>query len=141
MTIVHFYEKPGCLNNAKQKQVLSAAGHLLIVYDLLNQPWATDRARLRSFFGNLPVCEWFNRSAPAIKNGSVIPESLNERQAIELMINDPLLIRRPLLEVDGRRQAGFDPQTIEAWLGLSAGKLQDDLETCPKQHKQQACQS
>lgn len=140
MTSVHFYEKPGCLNNAKQKQVLSAAGHLLIVHDLLNEPWAKDRARLRSFFGVLPVCEWFNRSAPAIKNGHIKPETLNERQAIELMINDPLLIRRPLLEVDGRRQAGFDPQTIEAWLGLSADNLRDDLETCPKQHKQQACQ-
>ncbi len=140
MAIVHFYEKPGCLNNAKQKKLLSTAGHLLIVHDLLSEPWAADRARLRSFFGNLPVCDWFNRSAPAIKNGSVIPESLNERQAIELMINDPLLIRRPLLEVDGRRQAGFDPQTIEAWLGLSADNLRDDLESCAKQHKQQACQ-
>lgn len=140
MAIVHFYEKPGCLNNAKQKQVLSAAGHMLLVHDLLTEPWAADRTRLRSFFGNLPVCDWFNRSAPAIKNGHIRPESLNERQAIELMIADPLLIRRPLLEVDGRRQAGFDPQTIEVWLGLSADNLQDDLETCPKQHKQQACQ-
>ena len=140
MAIVHFYEKPGCLNNTKQKKLLSAAGHLLIVHDLLTEPWAIDKARLRSFFGNLPVCDWFNRSAPAIKNGHVIPESIKESQAIELMVADPLLIRRPLLEVEGRRRVGFDPQTIESWLGLDSEHLSENLETCPKQHTKQACQ-
>ena len=137
MATVHFYEKPGCLNNAKQKRLLAEAGHLLVVHDLLQQAWHEDRARLRSFFGTLPVADWFNRAAPAVKNGMVVPERVDERQAIELMVVDPLLIRRPLLEVDGRRRAGFDPETIEAWLAVDVGR--DDLETCPKQHRQQAC--
>jgi nitrogenase-associated protein len=137
MATVHFYEKPGCLNNAKQKQLLAAAGHLLIVRNLLQQPWQTDKAKLRSFFGDAPVVDWFNRAAPAVKNGEVNPETLNERQAIDLMVNDPQLIRRPLLEVDGRRQAGFDAERIEAWLAVELNDA--DLETCPKQRKQQAC--
>ncbi len=139
MAIVHFYEKPGCLNNARQKRLLSEAGHTLIVHDLLQQSWANDRAKLRSFFGDLPVKEWFNRSAPSIKNGEINPEMLNEREAIELMIGNPLLIRRPLLEVDGRRRAGFEMETITAWLDLAAEPSQADLETCPKQHGHQAC--
>lgn len=138
MSTIHFYEKPGCLNNAKQKQLLAAAGHMLIVHDVLQEPWANDRARLRSFFGELPVSDWFNRAAPAVKNGDVVPELLNERQAIELMASDPLLIRRPLLEVDGRRRAGFDPDTIASWLTVT---MDNDLETCPKQHHKQACDS
>lgn len=139
MAIVHFYEKPGCFNNARQKQWLVKAGHLLIVHDLLKFPWAENRSRLRSFFGDLPVAEWFNRSAPAIKNGDIKPALISERQAIDLMICDPLLIRRPLLEVDGRCRAGFDTDTIDAWLGLQAGMEDGDLETCRKQHKQRAC--
>lgn len=133
MSIIHFYEKPGCINNARQKQLLTGAGHTLIVYDLLQQPWAEDRAKLRSFFGDMPVAGWFNRSAPAIKNGVIDPETVSERQAIELMVADPLLIRRPLLEADGRRRAGFDSEQIEAWLGLAVDASTADLETCPKQ--------
>ena len=137
MATVHFYEKPGCLNNTKQKRLLAEAGHVLIVHDLLRQPWAEDRDKLRSFLGAMPVADWFNRAAPAVKSGQVVPELLDETQAIELMIADPLLIRRPLLEVDGRRRAGFDPETIAAWLAVSTGG--DDLETCPKQHQHTAC--
>ncbi len=141
MAIVEFYEKPGCLNNAKQKQLLTAAGHMLIVHDLLQHPWANDRAKLRSFFGNLPVREWFNSSAPPIKNGEIHPEMLNEREVIELMISNPLLIRRPLIEVDGQRRAGFDMEMITDWLGLQAVPSQPDRETCPKQHGHQTCRS
>lgn len=137
MATVHFYEKPGCINNSKQKRLLAEAGHLLIVHDLLRQPWVEDRVKLRSFFGAMPVADWFNRAAPAVKSGQVVPELLDERQAIELMVADPLLIRRPLLEVEGRRRAGFDPETIVAWLAVSAGG--DDLEACPKQHQHKAC--
>lgn len=139
MATVHFYEKPGCFNNSRQKQLLLQAGHLLVVHDLLRFPWMENRMRLRSFFGDLPVADWFNRSAPAIKNGDVNPELITEWQAIELMVADPLLIRRPLMEVDGRKRAGFDPDTIDAWLGLAETVSGEDLETCPKQHKQQAC--
>jgi arsenate reductase-like glutaredoxin family protein len=41
-----------------------------------------------------------------------VPERLNEQQAIALMIAQPLLIRRPLIEVDGYRQVGFDAEKI-----------------------------
>lgn len=141
MAIVHFYEKPGCINNSRQKQMLAAAGHQLVVYDLLQFPWGRHKDQLRDFFADLPVAEWFNRSAPAVKNGTVIPEQASEQQALDWMVADPLLIRRPLMEADGKRRAGFDPVAVDAWLGLAeqdAGKA-DDLETCPKTQHQQAC--
>ena len=139
MATIHFYEKPGCLNNTRQKQLLRDAGHLLVVYDLLQQNWAEEPAKLRSFFADLPVADWFNRSAPAIKSGAINPEAATAEQAIALMVATPLLIRRPLIEVNGRRQAGFDPDSIEAWLGLPANPHGPDLETCPKQQDKQGC--
>jgi len=140
MATIQFYEKPGCINNTRQKNLLSKAGHLLIIYDLLQHPWAENPEHLRSFFGDKPVADWFNRSAPAVKNGEVIPEKLDEQQAIALMVANPLLIRRPLIEVEGRRCSGFDPNEIEAWLTPNNGKHIPDMETCPSQIKQQACQ-
>jgi nitrogenase-associated protein len=132
MATIHFYEKPGCINNTRQKNLLSKAGHLLVVHNLLQQAWAEQPEKLRSFFADMPVADWFNRSAPAIKNGEIIPETINAQQAIDLMIATPLLIRRPLLEVNGQRMAGFDLAILESKLGLAMQNPNTpDLETCP----------
>jgi len=117
MTRVVFWEKPGCAGNAKQQALLRASGHELEIRDLLAEPWSADR--LRRFFGDRPVAEWFNRQAPCIKSGALRPETLTDSEALAAMIAEPLLIRRPLLEALGRREVGFDPPTIAAWIGLS----------------------
>ena len=116
MAHIIFWEKPGCAGNARQKALLLASGHTLEVRNLLAEPWEAEQ--LRSFFPGRPVAEWFNRSSPRIKSGELIPEALNENQALALMLADPLLIRRPLMEADGRREAGFEPERVSAWIGL-----------------------
>lgn len=136
MAIIIFYEKPGCANNTRQKALLAAAGHTVLAKNLLTEPWT--REHLLQFFGNRPVSEWFNRAAPRIKSGEVIPEELDADTALAMMRAEPLLIRRPLMEVDGRREAGFDVATIDAWLGLSK-KPEDDLENCAKGHEAKPC--
>ena len=131
MAIVEFYAKPGCINNARQKKLLQDAGHEVIEHNLVAEPW--DAGRLKRFFGDTPITEWFNPSAKAMKMGLVYPECLTEAQALRLLAADPMLIRRPLLQVGERCQAGFDPVRINAWIGLDAqGATQGELETCPK---------
>jgi hypothetical protein len=34
------------------------------------------------------------------------------------LVADPILIRRPLLQVEDRREAGFDQALVDAWIGL-----------------------
>ncbi len=132
MVRVIFYEKPGCINNTKQKTLLQKAGHEVIAYNLLTTPWTV--ASLRPFFGDRPVTEWFNRTAPLVKSGEVVPENLNEKTALELMIKYPLLIRRPLIQVGDIYQVGFDRAKIDAWIGLTPSPVLEDLETCPRTH-------
>lgn len=140
MTIVHFYEKPGCLTNAKQKKWLVSAGLTLIVHDLLQEPWKENRQKLRGFFGTMPIQDWFNTSAPDIKNGVVKPDHLDERQAIELMINQPLLIRRPLIEIENKLYAGFDCDRLNAIHDLSIKILDTgNMESCSKLMHREAC--
>ena len=55
MATVIFYEKPGCLSNARQKALLGAHGHRLHVRDLLAEAWTPER--LRPFFGERPVAD------------------------------------------------------------------------------------
>lgn len=116
MSHIVFWEKPGCAGNARQKALLLASGHTLDVRNLLAEPW--DAARLRDFLASRPVSEWFNMSSPRVKSGDVNPEALTEDEALTLMLADPLLIRRPLMEADGRREAGFDTVRVAAWMGL-----------------------
>lgn len=129
MTRVVFYEKPGCANNARQKTRLRELGHEVVARDLLQEPWTADR--LEGFFRNRAVHEWFNPSAPRIKSGEVAPDRLDAAQALELMIDDPLLIRRPLLESELGVSAGFDPDALSGVLGV---RIETDIElkTCPQ---------
>jgi len=137
MATVFFYEKPGCINNTRQKKLLAAAGHQVIAKNLLTESWQPER--LRAFFGDLAVRDWFNYSAPAIKHGEIDPDHLTEQQAIELMLETPLLIRRPLMQVGDRLMAGFDQQAVDAWIGLTEIETTTDLESCPRTLAQASC--
>jgi nitrogenase-associated protein len=129
MAQVTFWGKPGCAGNARQIALLRASGHALEVRDLRAEPW-TD-ARLRPFFGRTPVAAWFNQSAAKVKHGEIQPATLNEAAALALLQAEPLLIRRPLLECNGTRIAGFDPAVIAAWIGL-ANSPTHVTEACPR---------
>ncbi len=127
MSTVVFYEKPGCRNNTRQKQILIDAGHQVIAHDLLREPWTAER--LLAFFGDRPVAEWFNRAAPRVKSGDVMPETLDAANALGMMLADPLLIRRPLIDVEGRRMVGFETERLAGLLGPVADA---GSEACPR---------
>jgi nitrogenase-associated protein len=127
MAEVIFYEKAGCAGNARQKALLRASGHQLVVRDLRELFWSN--VRLLEFLADLPVAQWFNPAAPAIKSGILVPHQLDELSALALLRHNPLLIRRPLLQVGEERRVGFDGATIDAWIGLRAIPA-GDLEAC-----------
>ena len=130
MAELAFYEKSGCINNRKQQEILRQLGHVLHVHDLLSTPWSPER--LRPFFADKPITQWFNSTAPRVKAGEVTPETLDETTALALMVQDPLLIRRPLIACDAGQCSGFDDNPVLQALGVydtPAG-----IETCPKAH-------
>jgi nitrogenase-associated protein len=140
MATILFYEKPGCKNNTKQKRLLQTAGHQLEIKNLLTEAWTVEK--LRPFFGSLPVVEWFNKTAPQIQSGEINPVELEEDTALQLMISDPLLIRRPLMKVGTDYRVGFEQEQVNHWIGLDVNSSpSQDLETCPKTHQQQPCSS
>lgn len=108
--LVVFYEKPFCAANAKQKQILRQSGCTLIERNLLEH--GLDKETLRAFMGDKQVSDWFNPAAPAIKNGEIDPENLNEVQALDLLMGNPILIRRPLMIIGAEKLCGFDAQKV-----------------------------
>jgi len=119
MKLVLFYEKPGCTTNARQKKLLYAAGCMLIEQNLLELNMGPDE--LRSYLEARPVADWFNPNAPAVQSGEIDPAAYTESDALMLLLENPILIRRPLISVNGHRMCGFDQAKIEALLKVSLG--------------------
>lgn len=129
MAVVTFYEKPGCKGNLRQKTLLAAAGHTVQAKSLKSEPWTAEQ--LTAFLGKLPIGNWFNQSAPAIKSGEIVPENLSFEHALRLLLDNPLLIRRPLMQVGEQRMVGFDVAAVDAWIGLNNVELPaGNIEAC-----------
>lgn len=135
LAIVLFYEKPGCGTNARQKRMLEAAGHTVIAVSLLDEPWTA--GRLLSFFGDTPVASWFNAAAPRVKSGEIDPQKIDATSALSLLVRDRLLIRRPLIEVDGQRCAGFDREPVTSLLAGLA--MEGPVEGCSRPEASTPC--
>jgi nitrogenase-associated protein len=146
MKTIVFYEKTGCIGNRQQKDFLRSWLHdnkfhndyTLEVRDLLATPWSADELRL--FFGDKPVKQWFNQSAPRVTSGEINIDCLNEQQAITLMLADPILICRPLLQLDTKKQSGFVDGPVLASLNIFLTP-EEDLQSCPMADLQPVCGS
>lgn len=114
---VTLWWKPGCATNTKQIRLLEQAGFAVDVRDLLTEPWTPER--LAPFFAGKPVAEWFNPAAPAVKSGEVVPAAFAAGAALARLVAQPLLIRRPLLQVGEAVKSGFDT----AWLAAQGVAL------------------
>jgi nitrogenase-associated protein len=124
-----FYEKPGCVSNARQRALLAGLGHRLEVRDLLAEPWTPER--LRPFFGDRPFAAWFNQTAPRVRSGDLPIDRLTEAEALALMVAEPILVRRPLMELDALRACGFEPGPLLDALGVVLAPDQD-LQSCSR---------
>jgi nitrogenase-associated protein len=114
MKIVIFYEKPGCATNAKQKKSLREAGCMVIERDLLRH--GLNAEELYGFLRGMPVGQWFNPNAPKIKSGEIDPFRISKEVALRMLMMEPILIRRPLMVIAGRKLCGFDSANVETLL-------------------------
>ena len=117
---VIFYEKTGCAGNQRQKKVLTSHGIAFEVRSLLDTKW--DTKTLGIFFDNLTNIQMVNDSAPKIKNHEIDIDVLSKDELISLMCTDPILIKRPLLEIGNEKICGFDIEKINQILNSNIAK-------------------
>ncbi len=120
MKIVLFYEKPGCATNTKQKKMLRQAGCMVLERNLLEN--GLSKEELLAFLKPLHVSDWFNPNAPMIKTGEVDPYAISEAAALEILMRQPILIRRPLMVIGNRKLCGFDAKVLETILEVPLGE-------------------
>ena len=56
---------------------------------------------LRGLFGDRPVSDFFSWTSPSFRKLGVSRDSLSDDELLALMLDQPRLIRRPLVVVDG----------------------------------------
>jgi len=122
-----FYEKPGCLGNKKQKELLKSNGLEFEVKSILDTKW--DKKTLELFFVGLEKNDIVNETAPKIKKGEIDLNSITKEQLIYKMINDPILIKRPLIIIDDNKICGFDMTKLNDILALQLD-TQKQIGTC-----------
>lgn len=127
MAFIQFFEKPGCINGEKQKRILTEAGNELECINILEYPWS--REELVQFFAVKDPTAIMNYTAPAIKKGEILPANLQFDEAVSLMIENPIIIKRPLIRVDGLSFQGFTNKLLTPYLGAWSGEA--DVITCP----------
>jgi nitrogenase-associated protein len=109
-----FYEKTGCAGNQRQKEVLKKNALPFQTKSLLDTPWTKER--LEPFFKGLNKSAMINQFAPKIKNKELDIEQYTKEELIELMCSEPILIKRPLLQIGKHHICGFDIEKINQLL-------------------------
>lgn len=122
-----FYEKTGCSGNAKQKELLKNHNISFSVKSLLDTKWSKET--LSQFFEGLDINEIFNPFAPQIRDKEIDITKLSKEEAINLMIKNPILIKRPLLDINGVKICGFDIEKINKLLNVNID-TNKKLNTC-----------
>lgn len=75
--------------------------------------------------------EIMNSIAPAIKNGEIQPADLSFIEAVRMMVETPILIKRPLIRIDDMHIQGFTDERLQSYLDGCDGA--EDVVTCPNQ--------
>ena len=126
---ITFYEKPGCAGNEKQKKLLLENGIRFETKSILDTKW--DKKTLSLFFKKLEKEDIINKFAPQIKKGELEISKISKDDLIDLMCKNPILIKRPLLEIGDYKICGFNIEKINT---LLVGKIPTDINisTCQK---------
>ncbi len=106
------YGIANCDTVKKARAWLDAGG---VAYDFHDfKATGIDRARLERWIGAVGWERLLNRSGTTFRK---LPEAdradLNESKAIALMLDQPSMIKRPVLDLHGRIVVGFKPEQYE----------------------------
>ena len=95
------------------KAELSQSGIELDERDFFADPFTAEE--LRDLIGDIPVSEYFSWRSPSFRKLGLKREEMSDDQMLELMAEEPRLIRRPLImTADGKLIVGTDKKAMAA---------------------------
>ncbi len=93
------------------KAELSQSGIELDERDFFADPFTTEE--LRDLIGDAPVSDYFSWRSPSFRKLGLNREDMSDNRMLELMTEEPRLIRRPLIMTeDGKLIVGTDKKAM-----------------------------
>ncbi len=109
---VTLYGIKNCDTMKKARAWLDAKGVAYAFHDYKAE--GIDRARLEAWAGGVGWETLLNRAGTTFRKLSEAERiDLNEGRALALMLDQPSMIKRPVLDLDGRILVGFEPEMYE----------------------------
>jgi regulatory protein spx len=108
---VRFYQKSSCGYCRKARSVLKDLGLDLDVRDLIREP--LNRNELTDLIGSTDIREFLNPTSSLFKQRRMRSSPPTKSEAIRLMMEDPNLIRRPIIIKGKRKVFGFEETILQ----------------------------
>lgn len=138
MSNIIFYTKPGCKGGQRQKELLLSSGHTVEERSIFDKTWTPES--LKPYLVKLKIEDWYNKNAPDVKAGTVIPGALSMEDTLKLLCSNPILIKRPLMEINNQLIAGFDVEFLKEIIELK-NIPNEDLTKCKMGSSNKTCDS
>ena len=138
MAHIIFYTKPGCKGGARQKELLLSSGHTVEERSIFDKTWTPEILKL--YLEKLKIEDWYNKNAPEVKAGIVMPGELSMEDTLNLLCSKPILIKRPLMEINNQLIAGFDVEFLKGIIELK-NIPNEDLTKCQMNSNNNTCDS
>jgi len=115
-TPVTLYGIKACDTMKKARDWLDGQGVAYAFHDY--KAVGVDRARLQAWAGAVGWETLLNRAGTTFRKlPDADKQDLNEAKAIDLMLDQPSMIKRPVLDVGGKLTVGFKPDRYAAVFG------------------------
>lgn len=115
MTVL--YGIPNCDTVKKARRWLDDHEISYRFHDFRNDGLAADQIKL--WLSELGLETLINKRSTTWKNLSAeARDALNEESAVELILEQPTLIKRPLLNLNGKFHVGFKAETYQTLFGV-----------------------
>ena len=82
--------------------------------DYFKEPFT--EAELKNLAGDASLAQIFARRSPSLKKLGLADKELSDAEMMGLMLQEPRLVRRPLVRIDGQLLVGANLKAIEAAL-------------------------
>lgn len=76
------------------------------------------RQEIKTILNERPATEMFNFNSPSFKNTGLKSEELSNNELIDLMLNEPRMVRRPVVIIDNKTYFGASQKVLESKLKI-----------------------
>ncbi|MEX2352626.1 MAG: arsenate reductase (glutaredoxin) [Gammaproteobacteria bacterium] len=109
---VTIYHNPRCSKSRQTLALLQDKGIEPHIIEYLNTP--PDKKTLKTILGKLGLTarELMRKKEAAYKDNKLDDDSLDEEQLIDAMLENPVLIERPIVLANGKAAIGRPPENV-----------------------------